>query len=101
MGEAELGVGWRRFAERIDVGLDVPEGAVGCDEVVDVRLLQAVDDRDAGGSGQRAAAIAEGETLEKCALRRVHRVGIGLPSLVGRLDDGRIGMVGERKAAHG
>ena len=53
-----------RLAERIEVGLDVADRAVGVDEVVDVRLLEAVDDRGGGVSLASIAAAGEAATGE-------------------------------------
>ena len=44
---ASFGVRRRRIAQRIEVRLEVADRAVGGDQVVDVRLLEAVDDRGA------------------------------------------------------
>ena len=116
LGQRELGVGGGRRAERIEMSLEVTDAAISVDQVMDIGLLQAVDDGRGGsgralggdgtgkGGGRGGAGAAQGEALEEGAPSRVDRVGILQPGLVGRLDDGGIGMRGKgggRGGGHG
>ena len=59
--EGQLRVRRRRVAERIEMGLEVSKGAVRVDELMDPRLLQAVDDRCRGVRLRRVArGLGEG-----------------------------------------
>src|SRR5258706_16313809 len=91
-------------AQRIEMGLEMAERAVGVDEMVNARLLEAVDDR-CGGMGLRfvirrshergdggGAVGAKREALKEGAPRGVDRVVISQPRLIGRLDDVDVGM---------
>lgn len=75
----------RRVAERIEVGLEVADRTVAVDEIMDVRLLEAVDD----GSPLRViaachglAGVTECEALEKGSPSRVDRIGVFEPGLI-------------------
>jgi len=96
--------------EGIEVGLMVSLGAIGVDQAQHLCLLGGIEDSHArlGGSladGRRVygqlSARAEGEALEESAPRRVHRIRVLEPGLVGRLDEGCIRVGGEREGSHG
>ena len=104
LGEGELGVRGRRVGERIEMSLEVADGAVGIDEMVDARLLETVDNGGGGrggsvagseGGGGGGPVAAEGEALEEGAPRRIDGVGVLEPRFIGRLDDGSIGVSGK------
>jgi hypothetical protein len=98
--ELELGRGRRRTAQRVEVRLDVPDGAVGVDQVIHARLPNAVHDRAGGNPGRGLAAAAQGEALEEGAPGRVDGVGIIKPALVVFLNNTSIGAFGNGDVIH-
>ena len=89
----------RRVGQRVEVGLEVADGPVGGDDVVDMRLLEAVDDRGAGALGlqkaaDRAAVAAEREALEERAPCRIDAIRVVEPDAIHRLDDVGVGARG-------
>lgn len=80
----------RSFTERIEVGLEVSERTVGVDQLVDARLLEAVDDRSRGvGLGRVARSLREGRDwgiavgAQRKPLKNARQVGsteLGSPS---------------------
>ena len=104
VGEGELGVRGGRGGEWIEMSLEVADGAVGIDEMVDARLLETVDNGDGGrggsiagseGGGRGGPVAAEGEALEEGAPRRIDGVGVLEPGFIGRLDNGGVGVSGK------
>jgi hypothetical protein len=63
--KSQLRRGRRRVAQRVEVRLDVADGPVGVDEVVDAGLLGGIDNRACGSAGRGLTIAAEGEPLEK------------------------------------
>ena len=102
LGEVELGKlefrGRRgRGTQGVEASLEVANGPVGRDQVVDVGLLEAVDDRRGAreglrGRGQGPRVAAKREALEEGAPRRVDGVGVLLPRTVHLLEE--IGVCG-------
>jgi hypothetical protein len=106
LGEAEvtqreLGRGRGRVAERVEMRLDMADGAIGVDEVVDAGLLGRVDDGAGGRAGRGLTVAAEGKALEERAPGRIDRVGVVEPALVIFLDEAGVGAFGDRDGIHG
>ena len=98
LAQREAGRGRGRIAERVEMRLDVTDGAVVIDQAVDLRLLEAVNERRrrrgrAGQHGQLAAK-AKREALKKSPPRRVDGVGILQPAAVVLLDQVGVGAGG-------
>ena len=103
----------RSFTERIEVGLEVSERTVGVDQLVDARLLEAVDDRSRGvGLGRVARSLREGrdwgiavgaqrKPLKKRAPSGVDRVGVAEPGLIRCLKDVGVSEGGKVGTEHG
>ena len=86
----------RRLAERVDVGLEMPNRAVGKDQIACKGLLAAVNDGrlmrlSCKEIGDRCAVVAQRETLEKRTPRRVNPVGVVEPLAIHRLNDIDVG----------
>lgn len=82
----------------------MPNRAVGVDQIMNARLLQAVDDADTGcwsdGTGCRLAIASKGKTLKKSAPGRIDGIGMIKPALVVFFDQGSVGPFGNRQRVH-
>ena len=110
LGEAELaqpkaGRRRRRTLQRVEMGLDVADGAVVVDEAVDLRLLEAVDQRGGRGSGagenRNLSAEAKGEALKKRPPCRVDGLRVLDPTAVVLLNQVSIGAGWKGGGDHG
>src|SRR5262249_37445040 len=85
------------FAQRVEVGDEVAEVAVGVNEANDGGLGSPVGGGGTGGDRLRRTQL---ETLEEGAPAGVHRFGVLLPALIGRLDGIDIETTGNRTMTH-
>src|SRR5262249_28630993 len=92
-GEFQQRVTGAPLAERIEVGEEVAEVAIGVDEADDANLLGSA----AGGRWTRQAKV---ESLEEVAPTGIDRFGVLAPALVGGFDGFQGGSGGDCTVAH-
>jgi hypothetical protein len=95
LGEFQQRVAGAPLAERIEVGEEVAEVAIGVDEADDADLLGAA--ATAWGGRPRQAKL---ESLEEVAETRIDRFGVLPPALVGGFDGFQVGSGGDCSVAH-